>query len=77
MKGKSKITLGDILNLMDRDSTEVSVHDQQNDGALTGEAKSKLWKPLEGMIVTGITPTKDGLDVWVAEEDDHGTEKSS
>ena len=75
MKEKSKITLGDILDLLNRGSTEVSVHDQHNDESLIGDAKCKLWATLEGMIVTGISPTEDGLDVRLEEEADHEPEE--
>ena len=77
MKEKREITLGDILDLLERDSTEVSVHDRHNDETLTGDAKCKLWATLEGMVVTGISTTEDGLDVWLETEADHEPEEAS
>ena len=77
MSAKRTITLGDILDLLGRDSTEVSVRDLHNDESLTGNAKCKLWSTLEGMIVKGITPTEDGLDVWLKEVQDHEPEEAS
>ena len=67
---KQPITFGDILDLLERGSTEITVHDLQDDGNITGEASCKLWAPMEDMIVKGISPTVDGLDVWIEEATD-------
>ena len=67
---KNQFTLGDILDLLERGTVEITVHDLQSDGNITGEASCKLWAPMEGMIVNGISPTEDGLDVWIKEEAD-------
>ena len=65
---KNQFTLGDILDLLERGTVEITVHDLQSDGTITGSADCKLWSPMEGMIVKGISPTEDGLDVWIKEE---------
>ena len=65
---KNQFTLGDILDLLERGTVEITVHDLQDDGNIPGEASCKLWAPMEGMIVKGISPTEDGLDVWIEEE---------
>ena len=65
---KRPVTFGDILDLLERGSIEVTVHELQSDGNITGEANCKLWAPMEGMIVKGISPVEGGLDVWIMEE---------
>ena len=62
------ITLGDILDLLMRDSTEVTLHGDDGNG-LTGSAGSYLWKLMEGCAVLTISPTEDGLDICLDAED--------
>lgn len=75
MKGKSKITLGDILNLLGRGSMEVTLND--DDDTLTGDASSKLWACLEDRIVFGISPDQGALEVFLTKEADNEPEKDS
>lgn len=74
MSAKRTITFGDILDLLGRDDTEVTLCDGNDD--ITGAASSGLWAHLEERTVVNITP-EDGnsLTVWLEKEgDDHDTE---
>ena len=65
MKEKRKITFGDILDLLGRDSTEVEL--RMGDDNLTGAADSRLWRNLEDELVVNIGADEDGLTVWLKE----------
>ena len=65
---KQPVTFGDILDLLERGSIEVTIHEQHSDANITGSADCKLWAPMEDLIVTGISPAEGGLDVWIKEE---------
>lgn len=74
MSAKRPITFGDILDLLDRDSTEVTLcYDDDN---ITGAASSKLWALAEDKLVLNMSPSEDGLDVWLKKEDGNEPEKS-
>lgn len=75
MKEKRKITFGDILDLLGRDSTEVEL--RMGDDNISGSADSRLWKQLEPARVVNIGADEDGLTVWLEEEDDHEPEEAS
>ena len=68
MKHRMGITFGDILDLLERDSTEVTLNGTDGD-SLTGNAGCSLWKPMEERAVLRISPTEDGLDIWLDAED--------
>lgn len=63
---KRPITFGDILDLLDRDATEVALH--HGDDYITGDAASKLWKSLEQMTIAKIGVDEDSLDIWLEDE---------
>lgn len=63
---KRPITFGDILDLLDRDATEVALH--HGDDYITGDAASKLWKSLEQMTIAKIGVDEDSLDIWTEDE---------
>lgn len=63
---RRRITFGDILDLLDRDITEVEL--RMGDDNITGAANSRLWRPLECMTVANIDADESGLTVWLEEE---------
>ena len=63
MSAKRPITFGDVLDLLGRGDTEVTLN--YGDDNITGAASCKLWSLAEDRLVAGITPTGDGLDVWL------------
>ncbi len=74
MKEKRKITFGEILDLLARDSTEVEL--RMGEDNITGAANSRLWKTLEAKPVASIAAVEDGLTVWLKEEADHEPEEA-
>ena len=62
------ITFGDILDLLERDETMVTLY--FHDDNLTGSADCCLWEPLEDRAVESIGVDDGGLNVWLRYEDD-------
>ena len=69
MEEKTVITFGMILDLLDRDETEVTLFDLCGNN-LTGSADSPLWESLEDMAVQSIHVEDNGLQVVAEYEED-------
>ena len=69
MVEKKIITLGDILDLLDRDDTKITLRKTEADG-LKGSASSSLWATLEELPVDAISISMGTLEVWLASEED-------
>lgn len=57
------IIFGDILALLERDCTKITLTDGANE--LHGTADCPLWGPLEDMPVESIGVSGDTLTVWL------------
>ena len=68
MSDTKTITFGDILDLLERDETMVTLYYHEDN--LTGSACCCLWEPLEVRAVESIGVDDGGLNVWLGDEDD-------
>ena len=67
MEEKKTITLGDILDLLGPDSTDITVYESDGAASLTGPADCTLWEALEDLPVGSIGVDVSTLDIWLEE----------
>ena len=66
MEEKVTITLGNILDLLGRDDTDLTVYEPlDTECALRGPAVCDLWERLEDLPVQSIGVDSDVLEVWL------------